>query len=498
LSVIAFTELRPADRQGRPVARHIGKTIDANGIITAAPQHTLWQHQPVHLSSIVFAHQYLVDAQKRGVCLIRGLPASNKQPMRRWLAHRENRGDHGFVDGPGVVGIAMDIDGAQLDPAQDWITDPDGAVDSIVSRLPEPWSITSYVWMFTATHGLIKDPRDKNRWTGQVGGDTLRVRVFFLADRPIAASELEPWFRLLKAEDLPAIDDALGRTVQPCYLIRPKLIGDPGRDPLGTIKTSGLTRREHDTLIIPDDLPRKIRYARATGATLGTTVQHPDTITAIRAIGTPINGSQRGEIHAHLKSAVFLMVRANPRKPNVDIAAQAEDVAATVKHEIQVNYLEIVENLQAHGRRWEELAKYLRDDTLKRLAIWRFERVNQPRRKRGQGRHKLIAELRRVLDMVLSFPLKQARQRAYLMAFDFFVVGVYGWFMANDQLLPPLRRTLFAGVGIGKSQYMRAAVTDLLKKVIEYHDQQAKPAQHGGVRSSSPSAKRRAKGIVFT
>jgi hypothetical protein len=310
----AFTELTPTDAQGRPVTRHVGKTINANGIITAAPNHVWWRHQAIHLSSVAFLHRYLIDAQRRGVALIRGLPASDRQPMRRWLAHRESRGDHGFIDGPGVTGIAMDIDGAQLGPGEDWTTDPDGAVDSVVRRLPEPWCETSYVWMFTATHGLIKDPADKHRWTGKVGGSTLRARAFWLAARPIAGTELEPWFRLLKAEDLAAIDEALGRTVQPCYISRPKWLAHPDdRDPLGVIKTVGLVRREHDLLRIPDDLPKTLRWARATGATLGNLVHHPDAITAIRAIGTPTDGSKRGDIHPHLKAAVFLLVRANPR-----------------------------------------------------------------------------------------------------------------------------------------------------------------------------------------
>jgi hypothetical protein len=488
----AFTELTPADAQGRPITRHVGKAIDANGVITAAPNHVWWRHQAIHLSSVVFLHRYLIDAQRRGVALIRGLPASDRQPMRRWLAHRESRGDHGFIDGPGVTGIAMDIDGAQLGPAEDWITDPDGAVDSIVRRLPEPWCETSYCWMFTATHGLIRDA-DK-RWTGEVNGNTLRARIFWLAERPIAGTELEPWFKILKAEDLPAIDEALGRAVQPCYLTRPKWLPYPDRDPLGLIKTAGLIRREYDKLRIPDDLPKKLRWARATGAAGGPVVQHPDAITAIRAIGTPTDGSKRGDIHAHLKAAVFLLVRANPRKPDVDLAAQAEDIAATIRHEVRFNYEEINENLQTYGRRWEDLNKYLRDDTLKRLAIWLLEHVNRPRHKHGEGRHKRLKRLLSAFPQVLSMPLEVTRQRIRLMAFNFFVIDVYGSLISNqtrskDQQLPPLCRTLFAGVGIGKSRYMRAAIANLCQLIGLCRDQQQSPDRR--IRSATPSAQRR-------
>jgi hypothetical protein len=264
---------------------------------------------------------------------------------------------------------------------------------------------------------------------------------------------------------------------------------------LGVIKTAGLIRREHDLLRIPDNLPRTLRWARATSATLGNLVHHPDAITAIRAIGTPSDGSKRGDIHAHLKAAVFLLVRANPRQPEIDLTVQAEDIAATIRHDVRIHYAEINENLQTYGRRWEDLNKYLRDDTLKRLAIWRLEHANRPRHKHGEGRHKRLKRLISAFPQVLSMPLEVTRQRIRLMAFNFFVVDVYGSLMSNqtrpeDQQLPPLCRTLFAGVGIGKSRYMRAAIANLCQLIGLCRGQQQSPDHR--IRSAAPSAQRRA------
>ena len=96
---------------------------------------------------------YLREARTRNICLIRGAPANlERQPTRRQkagMARRQDRGDHGFVDEPTRL-FFLDVDGMQID----WRADPERAIRTIVAQLGEPWASTSFVWFFSAKHGL--------------------------------------------------------------------------------------------------------------------------------------------------------------------------------------------------------------------------------------------------------------------------------------------------------------------------------------------------------
>ena len=104
---------------------------------------------------------YLREARKRNICLIRGAPANlERQPTRRQKAGiygAEDRGDHGFVDEPTRL-FPLDVDGVQIN----WRADPEQAIRTIVGKLGEPWASTSFVWFFSATHGLEIEDKCRN------------------------------------------------------------------------------------------------------------------------------------------------------------------------------------------------------------------------------------------------------------------------------------------------------------------------------------------------
>ena len=116
-----------------------------------------WWRQSVARVPATIPHlfAYLREARTRNICLIRGAPANlERQPTRRQKAGTKSggkdRGDHGFIDEPTRL-FFLDVDGT---PRSKWRADPEGAIRTIVAQLGEPWASTSFVWFFSATHGL--------------------------------------------------------------------------------------------------------------------------------------------------------------------------------------------------------------------------------------------------------------------------------------------------------------------------------------------------------
>ena len=146
VEVIEITELAPYD------GAFIGKRINRDGSITQYPKVTWWRQSVARVPATIPAlFDYLREARTRNICLIRGAPANpERQQTRRQKAHGgKERGDHGFIDEPTKL-FFLDIDGVEIN----WRADPEGAIRSIVAQLGEPWASTSFVWFFSATHGL--------------------------------------------------------------------------------------------------------------------------------------------------------------------------------------------------------------------------------------------------------------------------------------------------------------------------------------------------------
>lgn len=205
---LLLTELRPT---GRLFA---GKQILPDNSIQDRLPIKRWRHQQVGFDNIKEFYEYIVKIQYDNAIIIRGLTEATKRIVfRRKHCPKE---PNGFHDRRAAL-LPLDIDDVAVGT---WTANPRKTVDTIVRRLGPPFTSTSYVAQLTGTHGLIRDA-DK-RWTGEVGGDVMSVRVFFITERGITAEEAEAWLDLLRDKLLPEIDASVGRLVQPIYLARPR------------------------------------------------------------------------------------------------------------------------------------------------------------------------------------------------------------------------------------------------------------------------------------
>jgi hypothetical protein len=136
LAHLVLTELRPT---GRLFA---GKELLRDGTIKSAPAIKHRSHRQLEFDDLGGLYRYLLKAQHDNAILIRGVTsASNGLVLRRLRSEKE---PNGFED-LGAAFLPLDIDGALLSIAHDWLLDPKGAVDSVIARLPEPLCDCSYI-----------------------------------------------------------------------------------------------------------------------------------------------------------------------------------------------------------------------------------------------------------------------------------------------------------------------------------------------------------------
>ena len=295
--VLQITELEPA------CGTFIGKRIERDGSISPYPKNLMWWRQSIAVvpANIPALFAYLSEARKRNIILIRGAPADiERRRTRRQKAGqygKQDRGSHGFGDAPTKL-FPMDVDGVSIN----WRDDPERAVRAVVEMMGEPWASTSYVWFFSATHGLEFDA--EKRWTGNTCDGALRVRLMFITDRPLDESEAVTLTLVAKSK-VEKLDRTSPLTVQPNYIKRPLWIEHPDRDPLGDIPTIGRVTGARETLAVPNDLTHKARWAQAQGHSTDI-ADHPNALTAVRAVGSD------GRLREHLKAVVWHLLRDNP------------------------------------------------------------------------------------------------------------------------------------------------------------------------------------------
>ena len=173
-----------------------------------------------------------------------------------------------------------------------WRADPERAIRTIVAQLGEPWASTSFVWFFSATHGLELD--EHKRWTGKISDGSVRARIVFITERALNEAEANALTRIAKAR-VPKLDASITRQVQPNYIKRPHWVEHPDRDVLGDIPTIGWVKGASDYLAVPDDLTHTARWAKAQGYS-GDIADHPDAESAVRGIGS------EGQLREHMKA----------------------------------------------------------------------------------------------------------------------------------------------------------------------------------------------------
>jgi hypothetical protein len=343
---IAITELEPNN------GAFIGKHVNRDGSLTEYPRVTWWRQDVAQVpATIPQLFAYLREARTRNICLIRGAPANlERQPTRRQkagMAGGSDRGDHGFVDAPTRL-FFLDVDGMQID----WRADPERAIRTIVEQLGELWASTSFVWFFSAKHGLeFIEVDERKRWTGKIIDGKLYARIVFLTERALNEAEAGALTSIAKAR-IPKLDASIARVVQPNYIKRPHWVEHPDHDVLGDIPTIGWIKGTHDYLAVPDELTHTAHWAKAQGH--GADIaDHPDAESAVCGIGSD------GRLREHMKAAVEHLLRANPPPDVVGFADHSTAVVDELQKMLAQHREEIEANLTRHGRHWADVLQYL-------------------------------------------------------------------------------------------------------------------------------------------
>jgi hypothetical protein len=306
------------------------------------------------------------DARQRNVFLIRGAPANaERRRTRRQIAHiihgGVDRGDHGFTDQPTKL-FFLDFDGV----AGPWQADPEGAVKDIVARLGAPYSGTDFVWFFSSKHGL---KLDKNKaWRGKLSDTDVRVRVAFIAARPLDQAEAVALTKGLKAQSPQLkIDPAVSRLVQPNYIHRPRWQRHRDRDVLGDLPTIGWVQGGTKFLAVPDEIDKQ-QSTTPWSQGDSTIASHPDAEAAAAAVGSD------GSIRSHLMCGIGHLLQANPSADEASVVAELHDM-------VEQRRAKIEPALKRHGRKWIEVENYFPDD-MARFATWWIGR-NRPQLQEG-------------------------------------------------------------------------------------------------------------------
>jgi hypothetical protein len=349
---LSITELQPFDGE------LIGKSIKADGSVSEYPLVKWWrQSVAVIPATIPGLFAYLREARKRNICLIRGAPANverkRTQRQKAGIYGSKDRGDHGFLDEPTNL-LFLDVDGFPVK----WRDDPEGAVKTVVAQLGEPWSSTSFVWFFSATHGLelVKDKDKPKRWTGGLTDGKVRVRLAFITDRALIEREAVAFTNIAKV-NVPALDRVVCYTTQPNYIRRMLWAEHPDRDPLGDIPTIGRITGARERLTLPDDLAHQARWAHAQGG--GSRIEnHPDAISAVLAIGSD------GHVRGHLMAAVGHLLIDNPAPEVVSHADHSIAIVNHLRSMVDQHREHIIANLAQHKRGWGDVLHYLPDNMI--------------------------------------------------------------------------------------------------------------------------------------
>ncbi len=360
----SLTILRPVSP--RQQAR---KLIKQDGTIIGADKIKRFRHENKRFETIHDLHEILTNLQQENAAVIRGEPACNRQPLTRQLAYRfhkgKPRGDEGFTPRERSW-IAIDIDDFALPELVSWISNPEAAVDYIISILPEPYSDCSYIWQLTASHGLDVTAK---KWTGGFVENKIRCRIWMVLDRSIHEPETKALLSIIKSF-IPEVDLALSGSVQLIYTARPILEENSELDPLSklNISTMGFVEREYDELPVPKDLQEKIRWNTTSNINPILHVSHPDAEVAIRSIGKPIESNTgRGSIREHIFAAIKKIAADNA-------TLNANQICEIVLSKVEKHKQEIQINLQTHERHWDEVENYLNLDII-RISQWCIDRL---------------------------------------------------------------------------------------------------------------------------
>jgi hypothetical protein len=190
----------------------------------------------------------------------------------------------------------------------DWVDEPDAAVEHVLGLLPEPFR-TATCWWSLSSSAAVPDP------AGRVVSDTFKLKLAFWLDRPLLGTEVKRW---MAAEKAP-VDPAVFGAVQLIYVARPTFAHGV-RDPVP--RRSGIWQGEADTVAVPELLPEP------DATTYGGTAADFGAVEGLDELCDALRAHLAGEPHVreHLLQAARAYVRQHG--PDIDQAALVEALEA--------------------------------------------------------------------------------------------------------------------------------------------------------------------------
>jgi hypothetical protein len=185
--------------------------------------------------------------------------------------------------------------------ADDWVDEPDAAVEHVLGLLPEPFR-TATCWWSISSSAAMPGPQ------GREVASEFKLKLAFWLDRPLLGTEIKRW---MAAEKAP-VDPAVFGAVQLIYLARPTF-GHGLHDPVP--RRTGIWHGEADTVAVPELLPGPDAATyESTAADFGPAEGLDQLCEALRA-------RLAGELHVreHLLQAARAYIRQHG--PNIDQAA---------------------------------------------------------------------------------------------------------------------------------------------------------------------------------
>jgi hypothetical protein len=189
--------------------------------------------------------------------------------------------------------VILDVDHVQA-PArliEDWVDEPEAAVEHVLELLPESFR-TATCWWSISSSAAVPD------LLGREVARELKLKLAFWLDRPLLGHEVKRW---MAAEKAP-VDPAVFNAIQLIYVARPSF-GPGQHDPVP--HRSGIWHGEADAVEVPALLPKPEPHRYATSAAAFAPAEGLDDLCdALRA-------RLEGELHVreHLMQAARAYVR---------------------------------------------------------------------------------------------------------------------------------------------------------------------------------------------
>jgi hypothetical protein len=427
----------------------VGKTIHGDGRIDSAPNIKSWKHKRLEFASLEELQDDLTQTMRDNCCLIRD---TTTVPEGQTVLRKMSSDNLVAFDDTPTTFFAIDADSVHC---PQWLEDAPTAIDAaIITPLKRIIGDAGYLVTLSSTAGLERDPTTK-AWTGRVGGDKIRCRIYFHLSEALDRNGAKALTRIMQGI-IPEIDTSLADRVHIHYCTRPRFVGTSvGFDPVVACGVPLIWLRTGRLLAVPTDLDLQGEWAKveAKAKTEGNqpTVYHPDVDTAIAAIGSD------GIVYPHIRAAVRLWLKSTGLSDNLS----PEEIGLEVLQDLRARALRHKQTIltQLKGRAWREIEVRLERGA--HYAAW-IARHDDGYCGRGVLRQKIDWKA------VTAPPRLTLREgRAALQAInDAFIAGVT---RKDPTIFDPdgITQALCGTTGLGKSRTLHDAVAKLLEIAVK-------------------------------